>query len=210
MIGFFQRLLWAGRYPWAIHVVEGSLRPLRFLRYREEHLAACLELHDQNLQHGIPEGHRSNYLESLSDEKLASYVALDGDRIVGTFGVSRPASSIQFLLCYVLVAPEEQRKGVGTTMFFAALAMLPQSPVYQYLYISAVPTAVDFYRRFGFAWIGDHEDGFSGQRHKIAELLVTEAMRKGCRRWLQRVGAILPEGDPGIPKFIPPPEETPS
>jgi hypothetical protein len=110
-------------------------------------------------------------------------------------------------ICYVFVEPEQHRRGVGVTLMLAALGLLPRRHRPMTVAVSALPTALRFYERFGFRRAG--ETPFDdGEMHPLAVLApVTPAMGHDCREILRGAGASLPEPTLPIPAAKLPPAE---
>lgn len=198
MIALLQWVVWSLRYPRPRSAIEGRIRPLRISLCTKERFGDCMALHERNEEHGVPSDHRERYLSTLGGHDVLTLIATDGDHVVGTFGVQYGAPVNTYCLCYLMVSPERHRQGIGTTMLLAALALLPEDHPELTLCISALPTAADFYYRFGFRRVGEHQHS-SGQMHQLAVLPVTSAMSHTCRVWLAAAGAKLPSSTYEIP-----------
>lgn len=197
MIACFKNLWWRLKYPWPRAAVE-DIRPLRISVCPESRFAECEALYDRNIPHGVPANHRDHYCAALRGGAMLPLIVDDGDRVAGTFGVQYGSARGTYWLCYMLVAPDCHRQGVGTTMFFASLALLPADHPHLNLGISALPTAADFYYRLGFIQFGEEEHS-SGQIHQLAALRVWPGTGQRCRNWLAKAGARLPDSAYEIP-----------
>lgn len=198
MIAILKKLLWSLRYPWPRSAIEGRIRALRFSVCSEDRFTECMDLHMRNEPHGVPSDHRERYLGALRGGSVLTLVAEDNGQLVGTFGIQYGSLPNSFCLCYMMASPDHHRRGIGTTMFLAALALLPEGHPELTLCISALPTAADFYYRFGFRRLGELPHS-SGQMHQVAILPVTSAMSHSCREWLSAAGATLPNSLYEIP-----------
>ena len=162
-----------------------------------------MNLYELNEPHGVPPCHREHYRTALGDGKVLTLLAEDDGQVVGTFGLQHSFEPGVSWLCYLLVRPDCHHRGIGTTMFFAALALMAENSADRVLVIQSLPGAAEFYYRFGFRRF--REVLFAdGQMHPIAVLSVTSAMIIGCRDWLAAAGARLPEGAWEIPTAVGP------
>lgn len=142
--------------------IHERLQPLRFSYCPEERHAECVSLLERNVPHGVPEGEADAYLSSLRAAGIRTIIAEDADgQLVGTFGLGRVHGINDFWLSYVLVAPERHRRGIGTTLVIAAMAMLPENEGDLRLFMAALPAAVEFHAPFGFSFFKDrpHREG---------------------------------------------------
>lgn len=191
-----------------------SLRPLRISVCPESKLSECERLYDENIPHGVPADHRSEYSSILRSDRLLTLIAEDGDEVVGTFGVQYGEQVRTYWLCYMLVSPEHHRRGIGTSMFFASIALLPDDNPHLTMGICALPDARDFYKRLGFRRVGDVQVS-GGDVQQVGVLYLWRRQAKPVRAWLLDAGAELPAPGYEIPtaKVTPPPapsEEKPT
>jgi len=207
MRAFLNKFLWRLRYPWLPTWLQGRIRALRFTVYTPERLADCLELYDRNAVHGVPSAHREHYERSLRDRSILTLLAEDDTGVVGTFGLQYGFQPHVIWICYVFVEPEQHRRGIGVTLMLAALGLLPRGHRPMTVAVSALPTALRFYERFGFRRAG--ETPFDdGEMHPLAMLgPVTSAVGDDCREILRGAGATLPEPTLAIPTAQLPPAE---
>jgi GNAT superfamily N-acetyltransferase len=188
------------RYPWLPPFVHQRLRPLRFARLTAERIPECLELYDRNVAHGLPGDHREAYREALDSGDILTLVAEDEDgKLAGTFGVQFGFQPDVVWLCYVMVAPEQHRRGIGVTQWLASLALQRGPHVTRSLAVSAVPRALGFYERLGFLRVGETPHT-NGDMHPLAVFSpVTEEITSDSLRILESIGATLPDEPLVIP-----------
>jgi predicted N-acetyltransferase YhbS len=190
MIGFLEKLTWNVRYPWPRAAIEGHVRPLTISRCDLSQVEECVSLYEANIPCGLPPGEAAECRKAMrSDDSLTLAVRAE-KRLVGTFGVHFGPIPQIYWLSYLMAAPDQHRRGIGTTMLLAALALLPEAHEDLKFCLSAVPGATKFYNRFGFKVAGKHQHE-SGQTHYFAVLPVTSAMSSSARRWLRDSGAVL-------------------
>jgi GNAT superfamily N-acetyltransferase len=204
---FLNKFFWRLRYPWLPAWLQGRVRALRLTWYTPERITDCLELYDRNAVHGVPSAHREHYERTLRNRSILTLLAEDDSGVVGTFGLQYGFQPHVLWICYVFVAPEQHRRGIGVTLMLAALGLLPHGHQPMTVAVSALPTALRFYERFGFRQAG--ETPFDdGEMHPLAILApVTRAMGRDCRKILRSAGATLPGTILPIPTAKLPPAE---
>jgi ribosomal protein S18 acetylase RimI-like enzyme len=193
MMSFLTRIRLRLRYPWLPPFVHQRLQPLRFARLTARHIPECLDLYDRNVAHGLPADHREAYREALESGDILTLVAeTEEGKLAGTFGVQFGFQSDVVWLCYVMVAPEQHRHGIGATLWLASLALQRGPHVTRSLAVSAVPRALGFYERLGFVQVGETPHT-NGDLHPLAVFSpVTEQITSDSRRILEAAGATLP------------------
>ncbi|HSI64584.1 MAG TPA: GNAT family N-acetyltransferase [Candidatus Saccharimonadia bacterium] len=197
MLSILRDLWWKFWFPWSRNIV-GQIRPLRISICPENRLAECERLYLQNIPHGLPADHFIDFSSTLRSGSLLVLLVESEDRLVGTFSLNRCKENGVVSLCYVLVDPEHHRSGIGTTMFFASVALLSLWESNVILAITALPGTEPFYRRLGFLRTGEMllPDGLMVE---LAVLYVWPHMSRNCRKWLVKGGAHLPESGYEIP-----------
>ncbi|RBP42388.1 acetyltransferase (GNAT) family protein [Roseimicrobium gellanilyticum] len=209
MISFLKNLCWRAVYPWPRSIVEG-IRPLRISVCPESRFAECERLFDENTAHGIPANHRDEYQSSLRSGRLLTLIAEDANEVVGTFGVQYLEQKKSYWLCYLFISPKHHRKCIGTTLFFASIALLPQNHPDVSVCICNLHGTAGFYKRLGFLQVGE-VDLPEGERSQVATLYLWPRAAKKIRAWLFAAGTRLPEPGYGIPiiSLAPPPAPSP-
>src|ERR1043165_8804325 len=189
------------RGPNPLHpdLLEGRLSPLRFRRFAKEDLAQCLELYSLNEPGRFPTGLIEPYEKSLLNGDSYYLVAQnEQERAVAVGGISYWRRRDAAVLCYGLVHPSHQGRGVGTASLLGRLSLLdPRRPEY-HVFIFAVEKSIGFYQRFGFRNPGPWEDSKGGQ-HPSGHLLFTSAEIKRCRNLLKNHGIIVPPDEDKVP-----------
>lgn len=198
MIDFLKKAFWNIRCPWPESSVEMNVRALNLTVCGEDRFGECMELYERNEAHGLPSSHRSGYLEALKSGTLLTLIAEDQGQVVGTFGLQYLRKPDILILCYVLVSPDCHSSGVGTTMFFASLALLPEHHNKVIIGVYALPHSMGFYRRFGFRSYKRFQDT-DNTTMILAGLPVNGATSARCRELLARAKATLPAGPITIP-----------
>jgi N-acetylglutamate synthase-like GNAT family acetyltransferase len=173
---------------------DGCLPSLQFRRYRDSDLEQCLEIYRLNESGRFPEGILNRYWRLLADHGAYFLVLEQDGRIVATGGIAHYDANMA-ILCYGLVHPEFQGRGIGTALLFARLALLPLDPKDQHaISIACVSNSLGFYERFGFRKRGHWEDP-AGRRHPMAYLLVNNKSVHAVRELLAKAHIELPLDD---------------
>jgi predicted N-acetyltransferase YhbS len=169
-----------------------KLRPLKISVCPPHRLSECERLYEQNIPHGLPSDELGEYSKILRDGHHLVYIAEEGETLVGTFALTRFPVRPIFWLVYVLVHPEHHRRGTGTTMMLASLAMLPppSGNEIQVLAITTLPHSASFYERFGFYRWSDEQKP-NRLSVPIFTLPVLRELNTRCREWLAQAEARL-------------------
>jgi RimJ/RimL family protein N-acetyltransferase len=202
MFEFLKDQWWKLQYPWPRSALK-KLRPLKISVCPTDRLSECERLFEQNIPHGLPAYHLSEYSNIIRSGTLLVLIVEDGETLVGTFSLTRYSGISQISLSYVLVDPKHHRSGVGTTIFFASVAMLSNEKSRLVLGITALPTSEPFYQKLGFSNLGTMEDS-EGQTVQIAYVYIWPGMAEECHRWLGKAGARLEAYGSAIPTIEPP------
>ena len=196
----FSRLFHYIKGPSPLHpsVVANRLSPLTFRQFEPRDLDRCLELYALNEPDRFPEGVAKRYEEALTGGHSYFLVAEANGQIIASGGLSYSIRKDIAVLCFGLVHPAYQGKGIGTSLLLARLALLkPKLPAY-HVFIFAVERSFGFYRRFGFqdfqAWKDPH-----GKAHPSGHLLVTDWDIGRIRVLLKKNKITVPEDEDKIP-----------
>jgi hypothetical protein len=98
------------------------------------------------------------------------------------------------------VAPSHQRRGIGTALFLARLALLTPVDGWTTIRMSAVPNSIGFYRRFGVLFTQQRANGFL---HAAGILDVRAAEIDACRNALADRHVSYPDVSDKIPRVGP-------
>src|SRR5690242_7316213 len=113
---------------------EGRLSPMTFRRIETADIPQCLQIYKLNEPGRFPEGVIDKYEKALREQNSYFLVAEKDGRIVATGGIHRFLRPHVATLCFGLVHPEHQGKGIGTALLLARLALLgDKEPVYRVL-----------------------------------------------------------------------------
>jgi putative acetyltransferase len=170
-----------------------TIRPMRV-----EDLDEVIELKDQVAAEGrwiateAPidrEDHRVRYSKGIDDERVGSFVAVDGDRIVGNLGIELASYGVAEF--GMLVAADQRGRGVGRALLAAGIDWARAAGAHK-VALQRWPVneaAQALYERFGFV-----EEGYLRRHYR----------RKDGSLWDAVVmGLVLDQDAPGMPDFDP-------
>jgi predicted N-acetyltransferase YhbS len=177
---------------------DGHLSPVTFRRFTCEDLLQCLELYALNEPGRFPRGVAQQYEASLVQGSSYYLVAEDDGRVIASGGLSYYTRQDVAVLCFGLVHPSQQRRGIGTALLLARLSLLkPSRPEYHVL-VFAVEDSFGFYRRFGFRDFQAWRDP-QGDMRPSGHLLLTSRETRRCRALLKDHRITVPEDEAQIP-----------
>jgi N-acetylglutamate synthase-like GNAT family acetyltransferase len=187
-----------GPNPLHPSVWTDRLSPLTFRRFAPQDLPQCLKLYALNEPERFPEGMVRQYEKSLITSSSYFLVAENDTHIMASGGMSYFVRENTVVLCYGLVHPSHQGRGIGTALLLARLALLnPERSSYD-VFIFALEKSFAFYRRFGFRDFQPWKD-VHGDLHPSGCLLVTSPEIRKCRQLLSDHGITVPQDEDQIP-----------
>lgn len=172
--------------------IERYLRPLQFRAYRESDFDACLAIWRANEGEAFPSGYEPLYTESLQQRESFILVGESAGELVCSGGIAYHGTRDCAILSFGLVAPEHQRRGFGTTLLIARLALLDPLPHGCSVAMEVTPESFTFFQRFGFEGYHIHTDEL-GNRFGHFSRIVRPPDIEQCRVQLSRCGASLPD-----------------
>jgi ribosomal protein S18 acetylase RimI-like enzyme len=196
----FSRIYHFLKGPNPLHpsVWRGHLAPVTFRRFTSQDLPRCLELYALNEPGRFPKGVAEQYEASLVQGSSYYLVAEHDRRVIASGGLSYHARPDIAVLCFGLVHPSQQGKGIGTALLLARLALLnPNRPRY-HVFVFAVKGSIGFYRRFGFSKYNAWKDT-QGDLHPAGRLLFKSRDIDRCRALLEDHGITVPDDETQIP-----------
>ena len=118
-------------------------------------LDACRNLYVLNEPGRFPPGHLQTFTDSLeSPAQLSVVVELHG-QIAAVGGVYRTPESPQGCsLAFGMVHPDLHKRGLGTTLLLARLAVLPRPTGVWWTFLASAGGSSTFFARFGFQHYG--------------------------------------------------------
>jgi ribosomal protein S18 acetylase RimI-like enzyme len=188
------------------YLAKSRVRPAKIRVWNPADFDACMELYRLNEPGRFPLGGLPSFEAALKDG-LMLYLVLEMEgRLVGCGGVGiyRYGAVEQASLYFGLIHPQWQRRGLGSTLMLARLAMLP--PHAWQVAMTVVPSSRSFYEYYGFLFHSRVKIEPEGECDALSAYLSPDD-REMCRTLLERIGAELPSGEPEVPiRKVPTPE----
>jgi len=133
-------------------IPSSNIRP-----FAKSDMDACRSLYTQNERGRFPPGYLQTFTDSLeSPAQLFLVVELLG-QVAAVGGIYRTPESPQGCsLVFGMVRPELHRKGLGTALLLARLAILPRPTGLWWAFLSSAGGSSAFFERFGFQHYGRH------------------------------------------------------
>jgi len=185
----------ARRTPLAARNLGEHVRDVSFKVMGDTDIPLCLSLYRANEARHFPRGFLGYYEHGLRGRQFLNLIALRGGEPVGCGGLVYDAAGNAWF-CFGMVAPAHQRKGIGTALMLARLALLTPVDGWCAISIMAVPGSVSFYRRFGFIFLPAAGDASATS----AFLDVPAAEVEACRTFLAERRIIVPDAHGAIPR----------
>ncbi len=116
---------------------------------------ACESIYERNAPGRFPEAARSDFLAHIRSRDKALFLVAEIDgRVVGFGGITMDRKGKLEIahLVYGMVDPAHQRRGIGSALLFARLAMLPAPRRWWTVLFVPVAGSQSFYQRFGFQY----------------------------------------------------------
>lgn len=116
---------------------------------------ACRNIYRLNEPGRFPPGHLQTFTENLESSLQLFLVVELQDRIAAVGGLCRTPESPQGCgLSFGMVHPELHKRGLGTTLLLARLAVLPRPGGVWWAFLSSAGGSSTFFKRFGFQHCG--------------------------------------------------------
>lgn len=202
------QLLWAIRRKWdslfwshyRFRIPRRVLPPVLVRPLKNEDVATCHEIYRLNEPTHFPPGYFEHFSQALTNGKTLFMVVEEKGKVLGFAGIcmhTEPAQN-SVGLTFGMVHPDAQRRGIGTVLLLARLAVLPIPRSGYILYMSPIANSQPFFRQFGFGFVRhfwDHKtciimDSFS--------LIIRQAGLRQCRDKL-KISNVMLETDLKIP-----------
>ena len=130
--------------PCTIRVIAGA-----------DDVAACESIYRRNEPGRFPDAARGDFLAHIRSRDKALFLVAEVDGAIAGFGgitMDRKAKLEVAHLVYGMVDPAHQRRGIGTALLLARLAVLPAPRRWWTVLFVPIAGSESFYRRFGFQY----------------------------------------------------------
>lgn len=180
-----------------LQAIAPKLMPCRIREYQADDLDACAEIYRSNEPELDPAG-LAAFVEFL-DVGTSYYLVLEyNDDIVACGGLELVGDSDTASLVHCMVHGEYQRRGFGTTLLAAHIALLEPEERPVELWLKASRTSAAFAGRFGFSLHSvSAKAAGPGQDHANAWLSVDEQDVEDVRQALEERSIRIFLNDPG-------------
>ena len=198
-----RRIIRAARYLWWACVssshrfrIRGNLESLPTCHIRlltERDYGSCKAIYQLNEAGHFPVGYDGLFAEWLRSRKSLFVIIEAEGRVVAFGGINAMQRKWLNLasLTFGMVHPDHHRKGFGTILLFARLALLPRTLLPWQVLLSPGLTSGSFYSQFGFRFLSRDRDHTGRQVDTFAEVL-RSAQRAEFDRKLSTI-SISPE-----------------
>lgn len=144
------------------------MNALEFRDYSKADRNACAAIFDANCPEFFAQNERALYLDFLDRSPTGYEVCLRGGSVVGAFGVRE--SNGDASLIWIMIDPDAQSGGVGSSMMKRALALC-RAREKRSLSIAASHKSAGFFARFGARVERTETDGWGTGMHRVDMVL---------------------------------------
>ena len=141
-----------------------------FRSYRADDQLDCLALFDANCPEYFDPGERQGYIRFLESVPEGYELCLNGARVVGAYGL-RPYAPDEFIIRWILIAPEAQGHGLGSAMMARVLEVV-RARGGRLLHMAASHKSAPFFARHGARSTGTIQNGWGPDLHRVDMVLV--------------------------------------
>jgi predicted N-acetyltransferase YhbS len=202
MLRFLRRLI-RPSHPFDANNLGERARDVAFRVMEDDDIATCLSFYRANEAAHFPPGLFGYYAEKLRRREFLTLLATRDQKTVGCCGISydvaKNGAGQAGVLCFGMVDPPHQRRGIGTAQLLVRIASLTPVNDLAYAVMFAVPNSVSFYRRFGFDFSREAA-GDDGATYPLGILEVSQSLIEDCRGVLARQNITYPDVRDKIPK----------
>jgi GNAT superfamily N-acetyltransferase len=142
------------------------MNPVRFEAYRPQWRAACLALFDANCPDYFTPGERADLERFLAEVGTGYVVCLDGDAVVGAYGLFGRTDSDRAALRWIMIAPAAQGAGLGRAIM-AKVEQAARAAGATVVDIATSQKTAAFFDRIGAHALGEIADGWGPGLHRI-------------------------------------------
>lgn len=133
-----------------MHAIVPKLALCRIREYDPEDLEACVEIYRSNEPDLLPAEGLESFIAFLEGGTSYMLVIEHSGDVIGFGGLELVGDSDTALLRHGMIHREYHRRGFGTTLLAARIALLETDERPLELWMDAPPPSVPFYGRFGF------------------------------------------------------------
>lgn len=157
--------------------------------------AQVVNIYDLNAPNHFPPEDRMSFVRYLEGNPSSYFVVETKDGKIAACGGVSSAGTVH-CLCYGMVLPAYQSRGLGTTLTLARLAFAARSKGVHLCYIFSLPKSIGFYRRMGFEVCVQGWTGSDGKEYPIGLLTFEESTMRSVSKTLAKRGHLI---DPALP-----------
>ncbi len=168
----------------------GRMPAVTIRRLRAADVAACHAIYKANETGRFPDGYFEKFAADLDNDGYLWLVVEDAGEVVAVGGISLHDNAPQGafgVLTFGMVAPSRHGEGIGSALLLARLGALSAPEGIFGVGMTATPTSVEFYKRYGFKFAGRvlEEDGLEFDTYYT---LMSRAAWEASRALLQSSG----------------------
>ena len=177
-----------------------TLPPVLVRPLQDEDITVCHEIYKLNEPLHFPPGYFEHFCHTLTNGKTLFMVVEEKGKVLGFAGICMhtPPAQNSVGLTFGMVYPEAQRRGIGTVLLLARLAILPMPKSGYILYMSPIANSQPFFRQFGFGFVRHFRDHKSDLVMDSFSLIVRRPGLRQCREKLKNSNVTV-ESDVKIP-----------
>jgi ribosomal protein S18 acetylase RimI-like enzyme len=133
-----------------MEAIVPKLAACRIREYGPEDLEACIEIHRSNEPDFVSPDNLDSFVEFLESGTSYLLVIEHGGDVIGVGGLELVGDTDTAMLMHGMIHREYHRRGFGTTLLAARIALLETDERPLELWMRTSPIAAGFYDRFGF------------------------------------------------------------
>ncbi len=189
--------------PYRFRLPEKPLPAVQFRRYRENDLEVCSEIYRLNEPGRFPDGYYGHFRDFLARSQALFIVAEVEGRVIGFGGVTMYPEPYEsgVNLNFGMIHPELHRRGYGTALLLARLAILPEPAPTLTIGLAPVELSQSFYARFGFRFFQSFRDNYDGQVTQLHAVVFDAGDWKRCRALVDAAGIKVGIDSSEIPRI---------
>jgi len=195
------RRIFCSRHPFDPENLGDKARDVAFRVMEDGDIDTCLSFYRANEAAHFPPEVFAQYEAQLRAREFLNLVGMRGGRPVGCCGMaylqSREGLDVANF-CFGMVDTVGQGQGVGTAQVLARIGMLRTTNDFAVAVMYAVPTAVRFYKRFGFDF--SCEMPANGRLYPFGVLRASQSFLDDCKAELARRNITCPDVRDRIPR----------